>query len=105
MATWNSRLGDIARGIKPHAAAVVAETVEDIVAGAHRRAPVGSTGDLKAGWEAELDGLQGQAKNDVWYAHFVEGGTRHAAARPMLVPAVEEAREAFRRRIRRSVIR
>lgn len=34
--------------------------------------------------------------NDAWYGHLVEYGTSHTAARPFLIPALEERTEQVR---------
>lgn len=77
-------------------------TAKDIAAGAARRSRV-DTGEMRAGWTtAEVDGETSQVGNPVDWSRFNEYGTRYMSAQPMLHPAVEAAREPFRRRIRQA---
>lgn len=77
----------------------VAETLEEIRAGAARRSRV-DTGEMRDGWTAEMDTAHsGTVFNDVEHTPSNEYGTVHLPAQPMLTPAVEEARPRFTTRL------
>ena len=88
--------------------AAVAATAKDVVAAAKARAPV-DTGHLKASIARERVDEHAVAvtvdtrdESHPSYAAFVEYGTRHMAAQPFLRPAVEAAREPFKRAVRKA---
>ncbi len=87
------------RGERRVAAARVS-TAKAIRDGAARRSRV-DTGQMQAGWVvAEVDDETSQVANPVEHSKYNEYGTSRMAAQPMLHPAVEAAREPFRRKIR-----
>lgn len=53
------------------------------------------TGRLRSSLTYEKDGNTVQIGTNVNYAWYVEGGTRHAAAQPYLVPGMNSARPAL----------
>lgn len=78
----------------------------NITKGAQQRSPV-DTGNLRASWRHELDasGLLSTTLtlivgNQASYFRFVEFGTRHMAAQPMLRPAWDDEIRRLMRRIR-----
>lgn len=81
--------------------AVVRKTALDIESGAKRRCPV-RTGNLRASLTTtiERDGLRAQVGTSVYYAAYVELGTRRMAPRPYLLPAAEQARPEFEAAVR-----
>jgi HK97 gp10 family phage protein len=90
------------------ASTAVRQTAKGIVKGAQARVPV-DTGHLRSSIKAEdLDDHQALVTVDTRderhpsYAAFQEYGTRHHAAQPFLIPAVEAEREPFLRRIRKA---
>jgi HK97 gp10 family phage protein len=82
---------------------------KNIAKNAGRRAPV-DTGHLSRSPKAErLDDGQvlvtvstADASHDE-YARYVEQGTRHMAAQPFFLPAVEAEREQFRRKVSKAL--
>lgn len=90
------------RGARKVAAAVPA-TAKEIRKTAAARSRV-DTGRMRAGWQAvEVattgDEVKWQVGNPVEHVIYNEFGTVRMSAQPMLFPAVESAREPFRRRI------
>ncbi|WP_018503091.1 HK97-gp10 family putative phage morphogenesis protein [Parafrankia discariae] len=97
--------GQVLRGIRR----AVEQSVEAVQADAERRAPV-RTGDLQQvgiGSQVDGDGLGGDVgfTGDGFYGHFVEFGTSHSPAQPMLGPAAEAERAELPRRMTREISR
>lgn len=109
--------GVIARS-EQRAAAVVAKTGVDVMAGAQARIVENRSVDTSnmlnsVAWEPE-DALSGEVRVGAWYAIFIEGGSVHPerayrtreggldvmdaytiAPKPFFAPAVEDARAPF----------
>ena len=58
--------------------------------------PMSDTGRLASSMQFEIDGLTGYVFTPVEYGPYLEFGTSRMAARPFLLPSVEEQREPFR---------
>lgn len=102
MATTVLLIGNLTNRIR-HAEKRCAEAVEatakDIAKDAKARVPVRS-GRLRDSITPErIDEFTQIVTVHAEYAAFVEYGTRHMAAQPYLIPAVEAARQEFARRI------
>lgn len=87
-------------------ATAVRQTAKGIAAGAQKRAPRDTNHLADESIRVErIDDHQSvvivQTADETHpeYGHFVEHGTRHAAAQPFFIPAVEAERERFRRRV------
>ncbi len=97
--------GDLTRRMRKGergAATAVRQTLRDMQKTAQARSRV-DTGQMKAGWITAMhDDHSGALANTVEHSKYNEYGTRHMSAQPMLHPAVESAREPFRRRIRKA---
>lgn len=90
-----SRLGKIAEGSVPKAAAAVQKTTFAIAQDAQTSAPV-DTGKLWASVQPEIVApLTGVVKVGAEYGHYVEFGTTKMAAQPYLIPAAEQNRAMF----------
>ncbi len=72
-------------------AAVIAKAALDIEAQAAANAPV-KTGFLRSSIHADGAGTEWEVRVGAEYGAFVEFGTRRMAARPYLIPAVEQVR-------------
>lgn len=84
------------------ATAAVRSTAKDIQKAAKARSRV-RTGQMAKGWQtADIDDHTSQVGNAVRHVIFNEFGTVRMSAQPMLYPAVEAAREPFRRKIRKA---
>lgn len=95
MSTLTSRFGDIANGMEAKAAAAVQHAGLRVEAGAKRRARV-DTGFMRGELRWRPEGpLEGSVIAGAKYTIHHEYGTRHMSAQPMLVPAVEDARQGF----------
>ena len=101
-ASLRSNFAQIRSGLQGKAGRVVAKTTHEIQAGAMERSRV-DTGQMRAGWEAHVEGTHGDVTNDVDHTIYNEFGTVHMAAQPMAGPAAEEARPGFIQDMRRIV--
>jgi HK97 gp10 family phage protein len=95
-----SRLPAIIAGLDPRVETALRAGAELVEAEAKTRAPdrppIGE--GLVEAIHVEPDDVGGgyfvvAGDSDVFYGHFLEHGTRHAAARPFLVPALESQSE------------
>lgn len=82
------------------------EAGQNITKGAQQRSPV-DTGNLRASWRYDLEAsgllsttLTLTVGNTAYYSRFVEFGTRHMDAQPMLRPAWDDELRRLTRRIR-----
>lgn len=96
-------------GLKKNAAAIVLHYATAIFQRAHDDAPIGKTGRLLRSlviggpnsiWIIEKGGLRIRFGTYLFYAPFVEFGTRNTHAQPFLGPAVEYFRDQWSRDIR-----
>lgn len=70
----------------------------EVMRAARARTPVGKTGALIGGWKVQKLRTAGyRVINDVFYARFLEHGTRKMRPKPMLGPAVLAARQRYGR--------
>lgn len=76
--------------------------VLDVHREAIRRAPV-DTGRLRSSlrFEVREDGLAGEVFTNVFYAPFLEFGTKNITKRPFLFPAFEKARKKLVKDLKR----
>lgn len=82
------------------------EAGQNITKGAQQRSPV-DTGNLRANWRYDLEAsgllsttLTLTVGNAAYYSRFIEFGTRHMDAQPMLRPAWDDELRRLMRRIR-----
>ena len=73
------------------------------VASAPGQAPATDTGRLAGDIKADISGKKAEVYTDLEYAAPLEFGTRRMAARPFMLPAMEDEREAWNRRIKRVI--
>lgn len=96
LVTLESRLNAIAAELKPRAVAAIHIAANGIEESAKARVPVGeSSPHLRDAIHVrpDDDGAAVVAGNDdLFYGHMVEFGTRNAAPRPFLIPALEMRR-------------
>lgn len=78
------------------AIAAVRAEVKLVQADAKDSAPIGPTGKLREGIEAEANGLDGKVTSTVRYGPFVEHGTYKDPAQPFMGPAAERSRVRFK---------
>lgn len=102
MSSYTSNILRLLAEAERKAAGVVERRARLIEAGAEARSRV-DTGAMRAGWSASPRGeMEWQVVNSVSYAIYHEFGTRHMGARPMVIPAAEDARAGFAAAIRRA---
>jgi hypothetical protein len=73
----------------------IRKVAEDLAREAASRSPVGDTGNLRDGWQAEpARSIPGKyvVTNPVYYSRFVEYGTKRMRARPMIGPVLARYR-------------
>lgn len=88
--------------IKTRAQKAIMTAVIGVHAEAVKRAPV-DTGRLRSSlrFEVREDGLTGEVFTNVFYAPFLEFGTKHISKRPFLFPAFEKARKKLVKDLKR----
>lgn len=93
----HSNIPEIIRDAERKATLAVQKTAADIEAESKVRSRV-DTGQMRDGWETEHQGpFESEVRNSVEHTLPNEFGTRHMGAQPMVIPAVEHAREPFKR--------
>lgn len=93
------KLRSLPAHIREAAEAAVGAEAEEIADDMRRGAPV-LTGELKAGIQAEHDGLEGRAVSTARHSDFVEHGTSKTPEQPFARPAAEASRQRFPGRMR-----
>lgn len=73
----------------------IANTTYKIETRAKERSRVAS-GEMRGGWQSEVNGMEGVVFNMVQHTIFNEYGTIHMSAQPMLAPAIEETEPEFK---------
>lgn len=92
-----SKLDQLAKHLKPAAAAIVAKAAHDVEGHAKAGAPV-DTGNLRNSIAAhQADELTWRVDVAADYGAYVEFGTHKSAAQPYLGPAVEAVRGGLAR--------
>ena len=94
-------LESLEQHLRDGAEQAVQDTVEEVAQLARDNAPVVS-GDLRDSISGTVDGLLGTVAVEVFYASWVEFGTSGGRnqASPFLVPAAQEGRANFVRRLK-----
>ena len=99
---WTNDPAKWTKRIEKRVAEAVEETAKEIVNDAKGRAPV-DTGHLRDSIAAQrIDEFGQVVAVHASYAAFVEYGTRHMAAQPFFIPALESAKQPFIQRIRKA---
>lgn len=76
----------------------VADETDEVTQDMRDTCPV-DTGALRAGMQAEVDGLSGKAVSTAAHSFAVEGGTSKMPAQPFAEPAAERSRTRFPGRV------